>query len=421
MSIRVVLADDHPIFRDGLVRSLEESGGFEVRRRRRHRRRGGDARRRAHAPTSPSSTSRCPAAASRRRAASAPPRPRPRIAMLTVSEAEQDVAAALRAGAIGYVLKGVRPPSSSRSSPASPHGEAHVSPALAARLLGTSSPAPRPARRPIDELTKREEDILRRVAQGMSNREVAEALEPAGEDRQALHDVDPREAAGPQPRRGRPDRPRSLGRSGLTAAPHRRAAIASGLARSCAVARRSTTVSPARFLRSKRLPSISTLTPLAKVTSMLRPSCSTLTTRSSPPPGRARHHCHPARRRSPPGWHDHCAVARRSNDGVSGTVLALVRSPARASAARRQVGDAERRGRPRQRVARDPDQPLLGAGDRDVGEPLPERGRRPRSAPTAPPPRGRGRRPAPPATASPAPCGSSPPPRAGTPRPCWPR
>ena len=30
MTIRIVLADDHPIFRDGLVRSLEEGGRFEV-------------------------------------------------------------------------------------------------------------------------------------------------------------------------------------------------------------------------------------------------------------------------------------------------------------------------------------------------------------------------------------------------------
>ena len=107
MTIRVVLADDHPIFRDGLVRSLEESGRFTVARRRRHCRRGGCPRAEHIGRTSCCSTSRCRAAASRRRGASPPAPATPRIAMLTVSESEQDVAAALRAGAIGYVLKGV--------------------------------------------------------------------------------------------------------------------------------------------------------------------------------------------------------------------------------------------------------------------------------------------------------------------------
>ena len=103
--------------------------------------------------------------------------PATRIAMLTVSESEQDVAGALRAGAIGYVLKGV----SAREL-----GEilAGVAARRGARLAGARGAA---ARRPrgvragppgsrSTTLTKREEDILRRVARGMSNREVAEAL-----------------------------------------------------------------------------------------------------------------------------------------------------------------------------------------------------------------------------------------------------
>ncbi len=71
MTIRVVLADDHPIFRDGLVRSLEESGRFTVVGT------GANADEAValvaeHAPTSCSSTSRCPAAASRPPGASPP-------------------------------------------------------------------------------------------------------------------------------------------------------------------------------------------------------------------------------------------------------------------------------------------------------------------------------------------------------------
>jgi two-component system nitrate/nitrite response regulator NarL len=176
MTIRVVLADDHPIFRDGLVRSLEEGGRFAVVGA------GGSADEAvalatAHRPDLVLLDISMPGGgidAARRIAAMPSP---PRIAMLTVSEADQDVIGALKAGAIGYVLKGISAAELTDILAGVAAGEAHVSPALAARILNDiEKPAAARTRRPIDDLSKREEDILRRVARGMSNREVAEDL-----------------------------------------------------------------------------------------------------------------------------------------------------------------------------------------------------------------------------------------------------
>ena len=174
MTIRIVLADDHPIFREGLVRSLEEAG-FAVLGA------GASADEAValverHRPDLALLDISMPGggidAARRIRAAA----PATRVAMLTVSEAEHDLVGALRAGAIGYVLKGVAASELADILAGIARGEAHVSPALAARVLTDfEKPARRP-RRPIDDLSKREEDILRRVARGMSNREVADAL-----------------------------------------------------------------------------------------------------------------------------------------------------------------------------------------------------------------------------------------------------
>jgi DNA-binding NarL/FixJ family response regulator len=100
----------------------------------------------------------------------------PRIAMLTVSENDQDVIGALRAGAIGYVLKGISAAELVEILEGVAAGEAHVSPSLAARILNDLQKPAKAPRRPIDDLSKREEDILRRVARGMSNREVADDL-----------------------------------------------------------------------------------------------------------------------------------------------------------------------------------------------------------------------------------------------------
>ena len=176
MTIRVVLADDHPIFRDGLVRSLEESGRFAVVGT------GGNADEAValvaeHRPDLVLPDISMPGSgieAARRIAAAPNP---PRIAMVTVSEHDQDVVAAFRAGAIGYVLKGISAADLAEILTGVAAGEAHVSPSLAARLLTEiERPVRSKARRPIDELSKRESDILRRVARGMSNREVAEEL-----------------------------------------------------------------------------------------------------------------------------------------------------------------------------------------------------------------------------------------------------
>lgn len=175
MSIRIVLADDHPIFRDGLVNSIEETGEFEVVGVGES---ADDAVRLAaeHAPDIALIDLSMPGggiAAATRIVQAGSAR---QVAMLTVSEDDADVTAALGAGAIGYILKGVSAEELRRILTRIARGEAHITPALAAQVL-TLMRAPRktePA--PIDTLTKREEDILRRVARGLSNREIADEL-----------------------------------------------------------------------------------------------------------------------------------------------------------------------------------------------------------------------------------------------------
>ena len=175
MTIRLILADDHPIFRDGLVQSIEETGEFEVVGVGESARDAVDLVAR-HQPDLALLDLSMPGggiSAARKISAAGGG---VRIAMLTVSEDENDVTAALQAGAIGYVLKGVSAMELRRVLKRVANGEAHVSPTLAAQMLKLMN-APRQAQHnPIDDLTKREEDILRLVAKGLSNREVAEEL-----------------------------------------------------------------------------------------------------------------------------------------------------------------------------------------------------------------------------------------------------
>jgi DNA-binding NarL/FixJ family response regulator len=101
-----------------------------------------------------------------------------KVVMLTVSEAEDDVTAALRAGARAYVLKGVASRELARIIRSVAAGEVYVTPSLAASLLYelTGGRGPNATANPLDGLTERERQILERVAAGDSNKEVGAQL-----------------------------------------------------------------------------------------------------------------------------------------------------------------------------------------------------------------------------------------------------
>lgn len=176
--IELVIVDDHPLFRHGVAQTLEAESDFEVVGQGAT---ADDAIRLAcdllpdlilldiDMPGNGLHAARTIASAC----------PVTRIVMLTVSEREDDVAAAFRAGARGYVLKGVSARELVGILRGVSAGEGYVSPALAANLLSEmvdGKPIARTAASPLDTLTERERQILKGVAAGLSNKEVAEGL-----------------------------------------------------------------------------------------------------------------------------------------------------------------------------------------------------------------------------------------------------
>lgn len=176
--IRIVVADDHPLYREGVARALADDPGIEVVGQ------GEDAGS-AVALTQQLKPDlvlldlsmpggggiealRCI------RAQDAPPK----VAILTVSEDDDDVMRALKAGAAGYLLKGIGSRELVAIVKDLARGLTYVSPTLAGRILNAMREgAARKAPNPIDDLSKREEDILRLVAEGQSNKEVGLALD----------------------------------------------------------------------------------------------------------------------------------------------------------------------------------------------------------------------------------------------------
>jgi two-component system nitrate/nitrite response regulator NarL len=176
--IRVVLADDHPLFRDGVARTLVESDLFEVVGQASTGREA-VAMIAAHKPDIALLDISMPDgglwALSQVMTSPEPPR----VAMLTVSEEDDDVMQALKAGATGYLLKGVGAQELVSVVSDLAAGRSYLAPSLAIKVLAAMN-APRAAPADddqLDGLTKREEDILRLVSEGKSNKEVGRALD----------------------------------------------------------------------------------------------------------------------------------------------------------------------------------------------------------------------------------------------------
>ena len=104
----------------------------------------------------------------------------PRILVLTTFDADEHAVEAIRAGASGFLLKDVPPDDFVRAIRIVASGEALIAPSVTKRLLGRFArlavPADETHSKRIAELTEREREVLALVAQGLSNREIADAL-----------------------------------------------------------------------------------------------------------------------------------------------------------------------------------------------------------------------------------------------------
>jgi DNA-binding NarL/FixJ family response regulator len=170
---RVVLADDHPMFREGLRFTLERAGIQVVGE-------AGDGEEvlAVVADTDPDvvvmdlAMPRLGGLAATERLASSDGRAR--VLVLTLSEDDADVFAAVRVGAMGYLVKGVAADQVVSAVAALAAGNAVFGPGLAGRMLDFFARSP--AQPQFPELSAREQEVLGHLAQGLSNLQIAELL-----------------------------------------------------------------------------------------------------------------------------------------------------------------------------------------------------------------------------------------------------
>jgi len=101
--------------------------------------------------------------------------PGTQILVLTSFSSDALLFPAVKAGAVGYLLKDARPEELVQAIRNSAAGKTSLTPAVARRLLAEFS-GQKPLPEPAEPLTAREEDLLRELARGLSNDQIAEAL-----------------------------------------------------------------------------------------------------------------------------------------------------------------------------------------------------------------------------------------------------
>lgn len=102
------------------------------------------------------------------------------VIMLTMLEDDDSLFAAMCAGARGYILKGADKHEMLRTIGAVAGGEARFGPAIAGRLMGLFRRQSAARDRPFPDLSEREYELLELIAQGLTNRQIADRLMISG-------------------------------------------------------------------------------------------------------------------------------------------------------------------------------------------------------------------------------------------------
>lgn len=168
--IRVLIADDHPVFLSGLEALLSASPGIEVV----GRATSGDEVRSSVQTSRPDVVVldlNMPGPGGIATIRELAARSQARVLVLTMYDDDSLVFDAVRAGALGYVLKGAHPDEIVLGVEAVARGEAVFGTALAARMADWFA---RPD--PFQELTPRQRDVLGLLARGLKNQAIADRL-----------------------------------------------------------------------------------------------------------------------------------------------------------------------------------------------------------------------------------------------------
>jgi DNA-binding NarL/FixJ family response regulator len=173
VTIRVLVADDHPMFRFGLIAALSAMEDIAVV----GEAGSGDellalaARERPDVVITDLAMPNLDGAAATARLLAG--QPRLAVLILTMHDDDESLVAALQAGARGYLVKGAGLAEIARAVRSVAHGEAVYSAVVGSRIARLATDGPRPA---LPQLTPRERDVLDLLAAGRRNHDIAARL-----------------------------------------------------------------------------------------------------------------------------------------------------------------------------------------------------------------------------------------------------
>nr|WSX49080.1 response regulator transcription factor [Streptomyces sp. NBC_00974] len=172
MTIRLLLADDHPVVRAGLRAVLDTEPDFEVVAEAATAERAVELAGSAGVDVVLMDLQFGPGPGMHGSAATAlitAAPSAPRVLVLTTYDTDADILAAVEAGASGYLLKDAPPEELAAAVRTAAAGQSALAPAVALRLMDRM-------RTPAEALTKRELEVLQLVADGLSNQQISKQL-----------------------------------------------------------------------------------------------------------------------------------------------------------------------------------------------------------------------------------------------------